>query len=57
MIFTTAIVVAQTAKIITLSASLISLLIFAVSLATIRKLRLEIVLIIPFTGLIDLFPY
>ena len=57
MIFTAAIVVAQTAQISTLSASLVSLLIFGASLAAILKWRLEVVLIIPVAGLIGLFLY
>lgn len=52
MIFTAAIVVGQTAEI-----HWASLLIFAVSLAAILKLRLEVVLIIPLAGLIGLFLY
>ena len=52
MIFTAAIVVGQTAQI-----HWASLLIFAVSLAAIWKLRLEVVLIIPIAGLVGLFLY
>ena len=57
MIFTAAIVVAQTAQINTYPENLVSLLIFAASLAAIWKLRLEVVLIIPFAGLVGLFLY
>ncbi len=52
MIFTAAIVVAQTAQI-----HWASLLIFAASLFAIWKLRLEVVLIIPLAGLVGLFLY
>lgn len=57
MIFTAAIVVAQTAQISTFPDNLISLFIFAASLAAILKWRLEVVLIIPFAGLLGLFLY
>lgn len=52
MIFTAAIVVAQTAQI-----HWASLLIFAASLFAIWKLRLEVVFIIPLAGLVGLFLY
>ncbi len=52
MIFTAAIVVAQTAQI-----HWASLLIFATSLFAIWKLRLEVVFIIPLAGLVGLFLY
>lgn len=52
MIFTAAIVVAQTAQI-----HWASLLILAASLAAIWKLKLEVVLIIPLAGLVGLFLY
>ncbi len=57
MIFTAAIVVAQTAQIGSATAALVSLLIFATSLAAIWKLKLEVVLIIPLAGLVGLFLY
>lgn len=52
MIFTAAVVVAQTAEI-----HWASLLIFAASLTAIWKFRLEVVLVIPFAGLVGLFLY
>ena len=57
MIFTAAVVVAQTAQIGTISTALVSLFIFAASLAAIWKLRLEVVLVIPIAGLVGLFLY
>ena len=57
MIFTAAIVVAQTAQIDSIQASLVSLLIFAGSLIALWKLRLEVILIIPLAGLVGLFLY
>ena len=57
MIFTAAIVVAQTAQIGSIAAVLVSLGIFAASLVAIWKLRLEVVLVIPLAGLIGLFLY
>ena len=57
MIFVAAIVVAQTAQIDTVEASLVSLLIFGASLFAIWKLRLEVVAIIPLAGLVGLFLY
>ena len=52
MIFTAAIVVAQTAQL-----HWASLLIFAASLTAIWKFRLEVVLVIPIAGLVGLFLY
>ena len=57
MIFTAAIVVAQTAQVGSIQAILVSLLIFAASLAAIWKLKLEVVLVIPLAGLVGLFLY
>ena len=57
MIFTAAIVVAQTAQLGSIPAALVSLFIFAASLAAIWKLRLEVVLVIPIAGLVGLFLY
>ena len=57
MIFTAAVVVAQTAQIGSIQTALVSLLIFATSLAAIWKLKLEVVLIIPLAGLVGLFLY
>lgn len=57
MIFTAAVVVAQTAQMGSMPNILVSLLIFAASLVAIWKLRLEVVLIIPLAGLVGLFLY
>ena len=57
MIFTAAIVVAQTAQVGSMQTILVSLLIFAASLVAIWKLRLEVVLVIPLAGLVGLFLY
>jgi len=57
MIFTAAIVVAQTAQVGSIQAISVSLLIFAASLAAIWKLKLEVVLVIPLAGLVGLFLY
>ena len=57
MIFTAAIVVAQTAQVDSVSAILVSSFIFAASLAAIWKLKLEVVLVIPIAGLVGLFLY
>ncbi|MGD1920965.1 MAG: chromate efflux transporter [Pleurocapsa sp.] len=57
MIFTAAIVVAQTSQIASIQEILVSLLIFAASLTAIWKLKLEVVLIIPLAGLVGLFLY
>ena len=57
MIFTAAIVVAQTAQLATVPAALVSLLILGASLLAIWKFRLEVVLVIPIAGLVGLFLY
>ena len=57
MIFTAAIVVAQTAELGSVREILVSLSILALSLFAIWKLRLEVVAIIPLAGLIGLFLY
>ena len=57
MIFTAAIVVAQTAQIGTTPEILVSLLILGASLLAIWKFRLEVVLVIPIAGLVGLFLY
>ena len=57
MIFTAAIVVAQTAEMQTVELLLASLAILAASLVAIWKFRLEVVLIIPAAGILGLLLY